>query len=104
MVASVGESAHKAADGEMAHVKVSKPAPAKSASVRGKQNDEPTNKGNPGSSKEEKGVKKPQFSPSVKDFKGGENEHKSMKKMHEAKKSLEQLLGRPLNLKGTGKA
>lgn len=95
------ESTHKAADGEMTHPSVSKKDPAKTAKVRGKQNDEPTNKGNPGTGKEEKGQKKPQFSVSPKDFKGGENEHKSMKKMHEAKKGLEDLLGRKLNFKGT---
>ena len=96
------ESAHGAADGEMAHVTVSKPSPAKSASVRGKQNDEPANKGNPGTGKEEKGVKKPQFSVTPKSTTGGkrgENENKSMKKMHEAKRELEDLLGRKLDLK-----
>ncbi len=89
---------HKTADGEMKKPTIKAGVPAKTAKVRGKQNDEPKNKGNPGTSKEEKGQEKKQFSAPVKDYKGGENEHKSMKKMHETKKSLEQLLGRELNL------
>lgn len=89
---------HKTADGEMKKPTIKSGVPAKTAKVRGKQNDEPKNKGNPGTSKEEKGQEKKQFTVSPKDYKGGENEHKSMKKMHEAKKSLEQLLGRELNL------
>ena len=89
---------HKTADGEMKKPAIKAGVPAKSAKVRGKQNDEPKNKGNSGSGKEEKGQEKKQFTVSPKDYKGGENEHKSMKKMHETKKSLEQLLGRELNL------
>jgi hypothetical protein len=89
---------HKTADGEMTKPTIKSASPAKSAKVRSKQNDEPKNKGNSGSSKEEKGQTKQQFTVSPKDYKGGENEHKSMKKMHEVKKSLEQLLGRKLHL------
>jgi hypothetical protein len=89
---------HKTADGEMKKPAIKAGVPAKTAKVRGKQNDEPKNKGNSGSSKEEKGQEKKQFTVSPKDYKGGENEHKSMKKMHETKKKLEQLLGRKLNL------
>jgi hypothetical protein len=89
---------HKTADGEMKKPTIKAGVPAKTAKVRGKQNDEPKNKGNPGTSKEEKGQEKKQFTVSPKDYKGGENEHKSMKKMHEMKKNLEQLLGRKLNL------
>jgi hypothetical protein len=89
---------HKTADGEMTKPSIKSASPAKSAKVRSKQNDEPKNKGNPGTSKEEKGQEKKQFTVSPKDYKGGENEHKSMKKMHEMKKSLEQLLGRKLHL------
>lgn len=88
------------ANGEMAKPTIKTDAPAKSARVRGKQPDEPTNKGNPGTSKEEKGVEKKQFAVTPKDYKGGENEHKSMKKMHEGIKGLENLLGRKLRLKG----
>jgi hypothetical protein len=91
---------HKAADGEMVKPAVKNDAPASVARVRGKQDDEPTNKGNPGTSKEEKGVEKKQFTVTPKDYKGGENEHKSMKKMHETVKGLEKLLGRKLNLQG----
>jgi hypothetical protein len=92
------EAQHKAADGEMSKPTIKSTAPATTAKVRGKQDDEPTNKGNPGTSKEEKGVEKRQFTIKPKDYKGGENEHKSMKKMHETKRSLEQFLGRKLNL------
>ena len=91
----------EAADGEMAKPAVQNKAPASVARVRGKQNDEPANKGNPGTGKEEKGVEKKQFTISPKDYKGGENEHKSMKKMHEKNlRGLENLLGRELNLQG----
>ena len=89
---------HKTADGEMKKPAIKAGVPAKTAKVRGKQDDEPKNKGNSGTSKEEKGQEKKQFTVSPKDYKGGENEHKSMKKMHEMKKNLEQLLGRKLNL------
>jgi len=89
---------HKTADGEMNKPAIKSASPAKSAKVRTKQNDEPKNKGNSGSSKEEKGQPKQQFTVSPKDYKGGENEHKSMKKMHENNiKELESLLGRRLN-------
>jgi len=88
---------HKTADGEMNKPTIKAGVPAKSAKVRGKQNDEPKNKGNPGSSKEEKGQEKKQFTVSPKDYKGGENEHKSMKKMHENVRQLESLLGRRLD-------
>ena len=92
---------HKTADGEMNKPAIKSESPAKSAKVRGKQNDEPKNKGNSGSSKEEKGQPKQQFTVSPKDYKGGENEHKSMKKMHENNiKGLENLLGRRLDLTG----
>jgi len=97
-MASMESKGHKAADGEMKKPAIKSGNPAKSAKSRTKQNDEPKNKGNPGSSKEEKGQTKAQFTAKPKDYKGGENEHKSMKKMHETKKSLEQLLGRKLNL------
>lgn len=97
-MASMESKGHKTADGEMNKPAIKSASPAKSAKVRGKQNDEPKNKGNPGSSKEEKGQAKQQFTMKPKDYKGGENEHKSMKKMHETKKSLEQLLGRSLNI------
>ncbi len=102
--AMAGESVHKTAAGEMTKPSVTGGDPAKTAKVRGKQNDEPTNKGNPGTGKEEKGQPKQQFTMKPKDTKGGEsgeNEHKSMKKMHEAIFSLEKLLGRKLELKGT---
>jgi hypothetical protein len=101
MTASIGEGKqHKTADGEMKKPAIKNTAPAASAKVRGKQNDEPTNKGNPGTGKEEKGQPKQQFSITPKDYKGGENEHKSMKKMHENIKGLEELLGRKLHLQG----
>ncbi len=102
--AMAGESVHKTAAGEMTKPSVTGGDPAKTAKVRGKQNDEPTNKGNPGTGKEEKGQPKQQFTMKPKDTKGGEsgeNEHKSMKKMHEAIFSLEKLLGSKLELKGT---
>jgi hypothetical protein len=97
----VGESVHKAADGEMSHPKVANgKGVAKTAKVRGKQNDAPTNKGNPGNGKEEKGQTKKQFQVSPQQIKGGSNVHKSMKKMHEGKLDLEKLLGRKLQLTG----
>jgi len=98
-----GESVHKTADGEMAKPTVKGGDPASTAKVRGKQNDEPANKGNPGTGKEEKGQPKQQFTMKPKDTKGGEsgeNEHKSMKKMHENIKGLEKFLGRKLQLEG----
>jgi hypothetical protein len=98
-----GESAHKTAAGEMTKPSVKGGDPAKNARVRGKQDDEPTNKGNPGTGKEEKGQPKQQFTMKPKDTTGGEsgeNEHKSMKKMHENIKGLEKLLGRELQLEG----
>jgi hypothetical protein len=88
---------HKTADGEMKKPTIKAGVPAKTAKVRGKQNDEPKNKGNAGTGKEEKGQEKKQFTVSPKDYKGGENEHKSMKKMHENIKQLESLLGRRLD-------
>ena len=103
MNASVGESSHKVAHGEMNRPTIKSGNPAKTAKVRTKQNDDPTNKGNPGTSKEEKGVEKKQFTMSLKDFKGGENEHKTMKKMYENISSLENLLGRKLQLEGVSK-
>ncbi len=102
--AMAGESVHKTAAGEMTKPAVKGGDPAKTAKVRSKQNDEPTNKGNPGTGKEEKGQPKQQFTMKPKDTKGGEsgeNEHKSMKKMHEGIASLEKLLGRELKLQGT---
>ena len=104
VTASVGESAHKTADGEMSTPKVAKPSPAHSSRVRGKQDDEPTNRGNPGTGREEKGQKKPQFTNKPAHTRGGtrgENENKTMKKMHEDIAGLEDLLGRKLQLKGT---
>jgi hypothetical protein len=101
--AMAGESTHKTAAGEMNKPSVKGGDPAKTAKVRGKQNDEPANKGNPGTGKEEKGQPKQQFTMKPKDTKGGEsgeNEHKSMKKMHESIRVLETLLGRKLRLKG----
>jgi hypothetical protein len=95
-MASMESKGHKAADGEMTKPAIKSATPAKTARVRGKQNDEPKNKGNPGSSKEEKGQTKQQFTATPKDYKGGENEHKSMKKMHENVRQLEALLGRRL--------
>ena len=97
-MAPMESKGHKTADGEMTKPAIKSASPAKSVKVRGKQNDEPKNKGNPGSSKEEKGQTKKQFTVSPKDYKGGENEHKSMKKMHETVKQLESLLGRTLNI------
>jgi len=97
-MAPMESKGHKTADGEMTKPSIKSATPAKSAKVRGKQNDEPKNKGNPGKSKEEKGQTKKQFTVSPKDYKGGENEHKSMKKMHETVKQLESLLGRTLNI------
>lgn len=98
MTAGMGESAHKTAAGEMNKPSVSTGNPAKTAKVRGKQPDEPKNKGNPGTGREEKGQPKQQFTMKPKDYKGGENEHKSMKKMHENIRDLENLLGRKLDL------
>ncbi len=101
--AMAGESAHKTAAGEMTKPAVKSGDPASTAKVRSKQNDEPTNKGNPGTGKEEKGQPKQQFTMTPKDTKGGEsgeNEHKTMKKMHENITGLEKFLGRKLQLKG----
>jgi hypothetical protein len=103
LAASVGESAHKTADGEMNRPAIGSGNPAKVAKLRSKQDDEPTNKGDSGTSKEEKGAEKKQFTMTPKDYKGGENEHKSMKKMHENIASLENLLGRKLKLDGVNK-
>jgi len=99
MTNSIGEAkSHKTAAGEMKSPAIKKESPAKKAKTRTKHNDAPKNKGNPGSSKEEKGQKKQQFTMTPKDFKGGENEHKSMKKMHETVAELETLLGRTLDI------
>jgi len=100
----VGESAHKTADGEMdkGAYSTAKNDPARTAKTRTNQNDEPVNKGNPGTPKkgEKRASQGGHMDPNpttVKDFKGGENEHKSMKKMHETVQSLESLLGRKLH-------
>lgn len=104
---SVGESVHKTADGEMdkSAYSTTHGNPAKTAKTRTTQKDEPANKGNPGTPKkgEKRASQGGHMDPNpvkVHDFKGGENEHKSMKKMHENVKSLESLLGRKLQLKG----
>ena len=88
------------ASGELAKPKVVKMKPSHSATVRGKQKDEPKNKGEPGKvkKKEKRAAADGRMDANpvtVKDFKGGSNEHKSMKKMHE---ELEDLVGCKLNL------
>ena len=92
------------ASGEPANPSVAKMTPAHSASVPTKQQDEPKNKGEPGMvKKKEKRADAAgcmDANPvSVADFKGGSNEHKSMKKMHEAIRDLEDFLGTDLQLK-----
>lgn len=98
----IKKAANEAA-GEPANPTVSKMSPSHSATVRTKQPDEPTNKGEPGKiKKKEKRASadgRMDANPvSVVDFKGGSNEHKSMKKMHEALSDLEDFVGRKLDI------
>jgi len=91
------------ASGEPANPSVSKMSPSHSATVRTKQPDEPKNKGEPGKiKKKEKRASadgRMDANPvSVADYKGGSNEHKSMKKMHEALSDLEDFVGRKLDI------
>ena len=89
--------------GELSKPAVVKTSPSHSASVRAKQDDEPKNKGEPGMvKKKEKRAGadgRMDANPvSVADHKGGSNEHKSMKKMHEGISALEKFVGRKLNI------
>ena len=69
-----------------------------SASVRTKQNDAPKPTADVGKPKGKEKRSMDANPAPVKDHKGGENEHKSMKKMHEDVTDLENWLGTSLNL------